>query len=703
MAFDLLHPALQHHIVNSLGWRSLRPLQESAIEPLIAGRHALLLAPTAGGKTEAAFFPILSRMLTKDWSGLSVLYICPIKALLNNLETRLAKYCDLVGRRCGLWHGDIKDSVKRAILNDRPDCLLTTPESLEVILLSQKADHESFFKNLRAVIVDEIHSFAGDDRGWHLLSVLERITKLSGSELQRVGLSATVGNPELLLDWLAGVCQGQREIIAPEATSLQQVDVQLDYVGSLQNAATVISRLHRGEKRLVFCDSRARVERLASLLSKAGVATYVSHSSLSIDERQAAESAFIQSSNCVIVATSTLELGVDVGDLDRVIQIDAPPTIASFLQRMGRTGRRVGMKRNCLFLATSREALLRAAAIIELSQQNVVEPVIPPPLPFHIFAQQVMALALQESGIGVNTWRDWIGRMPSFAGFSAQQIENILRYMVETEILSEDQGILWLGAEGEATFGRRNFMELFSVFTSPPVFSVRHGQTELGSVHELSFLARDTKNTILLMGGRSWRVTHIEWGKRIAWVQPAGEQGLSRWFGAEPQSSFELCQAICRVLASTTLNTHAWSRRAQLKIAETRSDFGWISEQETTLVTNQQNGNAVWWTFGGLRANSQLAAGLKSRGQWQVSHDNLKIRFQTLVNQTEFQEKIAELHLSSLTTWQDSELANYLDDLKFSVCIPRDLAALMMDARLRDKEAVNSLLSKPIKGASGVG
>ncbi len=139
----------------------------------------------------------------------------------------------------------------------------------------------------------------------------------------------------MLLDWLAGVCEGQREVIAPEAISPQQVNVQLDYVGSLQNAATVISRLHRGEKRLVFCDSRARVEQLASLLSKAGVITYVSHSSLRLEERQAAEAAFSQSSDCVIVATSTLELGVDVGDLDRVIQIDAPSTIASFLQRWG--------------------------------------------------------------------------------------------------------------------------------------------------------------------------------------------------------------------------------------------------------------------------------------------------------------------------------------------------------------------------------
>lgn len=197
--FDRLHPALQHHIVNSLGWSSLRPLQETAIEPLLAGEHALLLAPTAGGKTEAAFFPLLSRMMTEGWPPLSLLYVCPLRALLNNLESRLYHYCSVVGRRVALWHGDIGDTARRRILSDPPDCLLTTPESLEVMLISRRTDKARLFANLRSVIVDEIHAFAGDDRGWHLLSVLERITRLAGRELQRVGLSATVGNPDQLL------------------------------------------------------------------------------------------------------------------------------------------------------------------------------------------------------------------------------------------------------------------------------------------------------------------------------------------------------------------------------------------------------------------------------------------------------------------------------------------------------------------------
>lgn len=184
-AFARLHPAIQHHIVNSLEWKSLRPLQEAAIGPILDGEHVILLAPAAGGKTEAAVFPVLSRMLTEDWHGLSVLYVCPIKALLNNLEPRLRGYAELLGRRVGIWHGDIGASIRRRIREDPPDLLLTTPESIEVLLTSVRSDHRLFFKALRCVVVDEMHAFAGDDRGWHLLATIERIVRLAGRDLQR--------------------------------------------------------------------------------------------------------------------------------------------------------------------------------------------------------------------------------------------------------------------------------------------------------------------------------------------------------------------------------------------------------------------------------------------------------------------------------------------------------------------------------------
>ena len=164
-AFDRLHPDLRHQVVNALGWRSLRPVQEQAIDGVLDGANLLVLAPTAGGKTEAAFFPLISEALTRPWSGLAVLYVSPIRALLNNQEHRLQKYFTLVGRRAACWHGDTSQGDKRRILADPPDCILTTPESLEAILVSSTINHREFFKNIQTVVIDELHAFAGDDRG----------------------------------------------------------------------------------------------------------------------------------------------------------------------------------------------------------------------------------------------------------------------------------------------------------------------------------------------------------------------------------------------------------------------------------------------------------------------------------------------------------------------------------------------------------
>src|SRR5262249_3043974 len=275
-------------------------------------------------------------------------------ALLNNVLPRLQTYTGWLGRRAALWHGDVNASARRSILREPPDLLLTTPESIEAMLVSTNVDHRKAFGALRAVIVDEVHAFAGDDRGWHLLAVLERLARLADRDLQRIGLSATVGNPEHLLGWLQGTGQGRRPAVLVNPSPAARVpegavDVEIDYVGSIPNAAKVIAGLHRGEKRLVFCDSRRLVEELGAALQERGIRTYLSHASLSAEERQRSEHAFASERDCVIVATSTLELGIDVGDLDRVIQLNAAPSVASFLQRIGRAGRRDGGTRRCLF------------------------------------------------------------------------------------------------------------------------------------------------------------------------------------------------------------------------------------------------------------------------------------------------------------------------------------------------------------------
>jgi ATP-dependent helicase Lhr and Lhr-like helicase len=694
--FEHLHPALQHQIVNSLGWRELRPFQEAVIPPILAGEHLIVLAPTAGGKTEAAFFPIASRMLSESWNRLSVLYICPIKALLNNLDVRLEHYCRLLGRRSALWHGDVKASARKRILREPPDCLLTTPESLEVMLVSPNVDAASLFSGLQAVVIDEIHAFAGDDRGWHLLSVLQRVQRLAGREFQRIGLSATVGNPELLIDWLAGACQRQRQVCLPPAAAAGDgADVQLDYVGSLQNAGLVISRLHRGEKRLVFVDSRARAEQLGMELRQLGVTAFVTHSSLSPEQRQQAEDAFAHREDCVIVATSVLELGIDVGNLDRVIQIDSPATVSSVLQRMGRTGRRAGTRRNCLFLATRDESLIQSAGLIELWSSGFVEPIQPPPEPYHVLAQQLMALVLQQAGIGRSTWLEWVEGVPAFSDMPPERIGHIVDWMLQQDILWDEAGILGIGREGERRYGRRHFMDLLSVFLSAPLFSVLHGRRELGFVDELTFLGRQEGPRVLLLGGRAWRVTHVDWSRKTAYVEATEERGRSRWKGGGPPLGFELCQAIKRVLASDEL-PQRWSRRASDKIAELREDVPWL-DGDSTAVVSAQDGKSEWWTFAGSRANATLARELSQCLETRVEHDSFTLRFESAVELREIKRGLQQMAAADPHQLRPAVDESALEGLKFSDCLPPEIGLTLLERRLADPNSTAAVIRQPVR------
>ncbi len=691
--FDRLHPAIQHHIVNSLGWPGLRPLQEATIEPVLNGEHAILLAPTAGGKTEAASFPIFSRMLSENWQGLSVLYICPIKALLNNLEERLSYYGHLLGRRVGVWHGDISTSVKNKILADPPDLLLTTPESIEVMLVSNRMDHRHLFEGLRAVIIDEVHAFAGDDRGWHLLSVLERLSFLTGRELQRLGLSATVGNPETLCDWLAGHCPSPRGVINPPAPNNVVPEIQVDWVGSVRNAAVVISRLHRGEKRLVFVDSRSRVEELAVELRNLSVTTYVSHSCLSLEERRMAEEAFAQGSDCVIVATSTLELGIDVGDLDRVIQIDAPFTVSSYLQRIGRTGRRAGSSRNCLFLVTKEDAFLRAIALLRLWEAGYVEPIEPPPLPLHIYCQQVMALVLQEKGIAEVDLPKWIGQMPGFTQLSESDRSSLVSYMLERSILHSDSGIIGIGDAGDRIFGQKNFLELFSVFTSPPMVKVFNGKQELGEVHQLTFATKEDGPTCLTLGGKSWITKYVDWARKKAFVEPTDIKGRSQWLSMGQPLQFAMCQSIQRVLASD--DAYSWlSNRAAELLESLKQEFDWV-EDGKTLITYTED-NVTWWTFGGRLFNS-TASHLFASESDQVKSDNLAVEFIGVIDRDNLIKRIRGFLQESFDQLPAILDERFVEELKFSECLSEELAAKELSCRFDVKKIFDSLAGKELQ------
>ncbi|WP_405984909.1 DEAD/DEAH box helicase [Streptomyces sp. NBC_00872] len=710
-AVDELEPALVHHIVNTLGWKGLRPLQEAAVVPLSGGKDALLLAPTAGGKTEAACFPLLSCMHRARWSDTSVLYLCPLKALLNNLLPRVGTYASWLGRSAALWHGDTASGTRKRILADRPDVLLTTPESLEAMLVSVNVDHASFFSGLRAVVVDEVHAFAGDDRGWHLLAVLERLQRVVGRPLQRVGLSATVGNPDELLTWLQGSGAGSRpaQVVAPHldatrdavsgapSASVPPGDIQLDYVGSLENAATVISTLHRGEKRLVFCESRRLVEELGSALRARGINTFLSHASLSLDERRRAEAAFAEARDCVIVSTSTLELGIDVGDLDRVVQIDAPASVASFLQRIGRTGRRPGTSRNCLFLALDRAGLLSAAGLLLQWSRGWVEPVVAPAEPRHIVAQQVLALCLQEGGVGSNLWHEgWNGLGPF--GSSAQPI---VKHLVTEGYLDQDDGLLFIGPEAERRFGHRHFMNLTAVFTAPPQFTVLQGRTEIGRTDPSLLTEHITGPRRLLLAGRNWQVTYIDWNRKRCFVEPVEEGGKAKWSGAGfgQGASFRLVRAVREVLLGADPPVNL-TRRAQGCLGEAREYFMERVHPGGTLIVRERDrsGQLRWWTWAGHRANATLAASLggvavpgqRPNDHWVRLRDDL----------TPADWRLARNGITDRLALPDID-EKAVKGLKFGDALPPRLAEATLSTRLADLESAAAVLVEPVRFTGG--
>ncbi len=691
-AFDSLHPALQHHIVNSLGWNTLRPLQEQSINAVLEGRHVIMLAPTAGGKTEACMFPLFSRMLFENWDGLSILYICPLKALLNNLNERLQGYAALIGRTSDVWHGDTPQAKRKKLIASSPHCLLTTPESIEAMLISTRIDHGSFFSNIKVVVVDEIHALAGDDRGWHLLSILERLTRIAGREIQRIGLSATVGNPDHLLSWLAGQAEGKKSILMPgSVTRVSKGDITVDYVGTLDNAALVLSRLYRGEKRLVYCDSRSRVEKLAAELKKWKIRTYVTHSSLSTKERKQSEDAFNHEKDCIIVATSALELGIDIGNLDRVIQIDAPATVSSFLQRLGRSGRREGAVKNCLFLATSELSLLQAAGLVELWQSGYVEPIMPPPEPYHVLVQQILGLLLQEKGIGMNTWRDWIGRIPAFKLIPQETINRILSHMIEAGILAQDQGIIWFGPVGETLYGFKNFMEICSTFISPPLFEVRYGKDVIGYVDGMTFTG-NADEQVLLLAGKQWTVKAINRDRKIANVEPATSPGKSIWLGAGPFLTKELCSAIKKLLSNDQMSK-TWSKRTERKICELRNEFDWLKIHETAITQN--NGKSTWWTFAGKLTNINIANIITHKFGLKTYADNLSVHLGSLLKHHEMDKlrNIDPLQMGDMLAviFFSHQKTAY----KFSECLPQFVLHSMIKERFIFPEQLRNILSQP--------
>ena len=695
-AFARFDPLLQEKIVSNLGWTSLRPVQELASDAILDGKNCIVLAPTAGGKTEAAIFPVLSGCLTNQESGLRALYVCPTRALLNNQEERLARYADMLGLGAFKWHGDVTPSRKKQFLREECELVLTTPESLEVMLVSGNVPTARLFRNLKYVIVDEIHALAACDRGNHLLCVLERLRAYCKNDFQRIGLSATVGNPEHIMDWLQGSSANPRALIAtPKTPAKKNVAVQLaTEPGEIEAQVLAASK---GLKSLLFCESRRLAEGIAGALKKTGEPVFVHHSSLSREEREESERQFNQGTEACIVCTSTMELGIDVGDLDKVLQINAPNTVSSFMQRMGRS-RRAGAISNTTFFIEKEPFFLQAVAIVELARAQWIENVKTSREAWHILLHQVMALCLERGGITRGLPWQVLGKAYCFSDLDKAAFERFMDFLLSKDFLNDDGGALSMGLEAEKVFGRKNFMEIYSVFSTPSEFEVTGLSGDvIGSV-EWDFLEKLLEeNAAFYLAGKAWAVERIEWKKKVVFVTKAPAGKVPKWGGLNPSFlSYDLCRKKRDILVSHEEYPYL-AADAKAFMESLRADKRDFLASEFSPIEQDQKG-IIWWTYAGGYVNNTLRYALKIElnAEVQATDEYVKVASES-ISWAAFSD--AQQKMSQPGYWESRELLKAITAMmpdyrlsKFQAYLPEALQLKLVADTILDLPGVRRFL-----------
>ena len=616
-----LSKRLQQSIVKDLGWRQLRPVQEESIPPLLAGDDAVILAPTAGGKTESALLPLLDKAFTQgEAPGPNILYLCPLKALINNLLPRLNLLAGLVGKEAFAWHGEVTASDRKAFLKEPKCILLTTPESLQVILSKRDLNPGEIFKGLQSIVIDEVHAFCGEYRGDQLLALMAGLDRWCGKSVQRVGLSATVGNPEKLLEWLNDGRSARKALVDPSKKApptRRRIEVH-PVSDDAEECADCLAGISKGvAKSLLFVDSRRKAEQMRQLLSSRGLEALAHHSSLSQELREKSEVAFKADARAarrpqVIVCTSTLELGLDVGDIDRVFQWGAPASVSGFLQRFGRSGRRAGSVSHMGFVTDQSDSFLQAVALVRLAMKKQVEPVLPTDRAFLVLVQQILLHILRHGGIAVDKLWDAIRRPGRFSGILGSEKKKLIRHMLDEEWLLKSDGKLLLGEKTEKEYGRSHFMALLSVFTGGRTATVKtFDGREVGTVD--SGVAEELwkEKAAFLLGGGSWKPR--EWDTRTETLTVAPSMGgkALRWSGATGGLSFALCREMRSVLTETD-EIAFLGPRAKEVLKMLREEHGRL-DPDHPVARREGPRRIVVETWAGERANSMLAHAL---GGW---------------------------------------------------------------------------------------
>ena len=572
-AFDRYAPFVQEYIYQN-HWENLRSIQVAAADAIFnTDENVLLTASTASGKTEAAFFPIITLFSEDMPSSVGCIYIGPLKALINDQFSRLNDLCAEADIPVWHWHGDVAQSHKAKLMRHPSGILQITPESLEALLLHKHAAIAKLFGDLRFVVIDEVHSLLRGDRGGQTLCLIERLSRIAGVNPRRIGLSATIGDPEGTGEFLS-LGTGRKTVIPKidAKGSKWRLSMEHFYVKDAQaaedkqipdalpvleektddapaNADPGIGYIFehtRGKKCLVFVNSREECEMVTTTLRHYCELNHepdrflVHHGNLSASYRETAEGIMKDDSQYMTtVTTATLELGIDIGRLERAFQIDAPWTVSSFLQRMGRTGRRE-LPPEMWFVIREDEPevramlpttipwkLLQGIALVQLYlEERWVEPPRLDRLPFSLLYHQTMSTLASCGELSPRALADRVLRLHYFHRITQEDYRVLLRHLIATDHIQQtEQGGLIVGLAGERVI---NSFKFYGVFQESEEYTVRSESQELGTV-----VSPPPVGEKLAIAGHVWQVLDVDHKRRLIYCQQV-KGSVPAYFGQCP-------------------------------------------------------------------------------------------------------------------------------------------------------------------------
>ena len=546
-------PFIQDYIFRNK-WEELHEIQVAAAEIIFDTEDNLLLTSgTASGKTEAAFLPVLTELWENPSASVGVLYISPLKALINDQFERLEELLEEADIPVTKWHGDASPTQKKKLLQNPRGVMQTTPESLESLLIRNSSGAYRLFSDLRFVIIDEVHYFMDSDRGLQLLSVLERLQRIIGFEPRRIGLSATLGDPANAKEWLSmgssAVCtapsvkeKGRKIRLSVRFFPIAEKIPHKDSKVLLQNYYNYLYEVTHGKRCILFSNSKGEVEENIAHLKRISEQNHASdcylvhHANISPALREFAEQRMRSGELPVCTgATVTLELGIDLGHLDRIVQTGCPLTVSGFVQRLGRTGRRGGagemyfafrqdmsVPQNLYYKDINWDFVMCIAEILLYTRERWVEPVYLPKLPYNLLYHQTMAVMAASGSVKPRELARQILTLSVFKNVSKEDYLLLLKHLLENGHLErcEDGGLL-IGEKGEGIVGNYEFLAVFSV---PTEFTVRCNSEVIGTVQN-PFPPRSQ----FALAGQAWEVTELDKKALIIYVKKIEGISANMW------------------------------------------------------------------------------------------------------------------------------------------------------------------------------